>query len=1266
MYNRGVRCRSCYRRVTERGCPRHTVDEARRPRAPERASLEVVEIEGLRELRLVGSGGMARVFSALDGSDTAVAVKVSRQRVDARLDREAAALQRVGPPTAPRYHSAGRTRADEPYVAMELLRGLTLADFMASLPARWADLDTVSKLGRALAAAVDHMHGAGLVHRDLKPENLFLRTPDDARLGLAIIDYGLAGPIGDTSWSNDTVGLTRTGEVIGTVVYMAPEQCEHLRGTGAAADRYSLGVVLYELIVGRPPFLGDQAAVRRAHIQKRPPRPSEIAGFDESVDVALLRALAKDPAQRFETAAAMWDAVEQALLARKRAPAPSALGTTDVTRAAAERRPVALLGFHGPAPASQLAALLSPDGGLVVRVHGTRQIVAFPHQASREQSIRAAQRAAGRLQSLVAGRLVIHVAEVQVRQGARGPVFAGSALEKLDPWWPADESVSEDERTLHFKRGGRVLLTADARMLVEESEPAPSVTGSTTLRGRDDLVIQLEATLGESTAILGLLTGEPGVGKSRVLAAVGDRLNVALLRGPDALRALLGHVLGHATPTLAQVRAAVGPAWPAVALSLDLIAPTDAEVTRVVAVPGLVRQTVAHVIGSRLRGVVLVDDAHRADPAVLDALELATMGSSGAQVLITATPSFATLRPSWGDRAATRFDQTLGPLAREAADAMLLDVLGVEFLPRPVADRLLDQTQCVPGALVELAHVLAAVGAIKKQRGGEGWYVAADGLLNLAGVLTSQLAERAIEQLSPGLRAFAGLCAVIGGVVTAGEIDAVLGAGHELLAGPLAACADDDPGVMLARLCRAGILEGSPAGAQFRQVAVREAIEARLPIETRRALHHAVYLHLALVGNPARVAHHAAAAGLREEAFTTACQVADRARARHQYVEADQHYTIALAQLDDQDPRRCHTLAGRGVVRHRVQRLADALADLRAARELAERADDQVTVAETLLEEAAILDWQYDFAPAEERGVEALAVAMQLGRRELITRGKMAVGRAFMRRGELDAAIARLTQAAEEASVLGDHETHVIALLCLGASLSWAKRFAEAQACLGEVITACEAVGDSLHLAAAYGNRQTVWIGLGQVDRAVDDLQRGIALARQVGNPQMEHTSTHNVAELLLWRGSLDEALRLARRARQLSLRFINDPPIPYDALLLARLHSARGERAEAAEAIAWLRAMCPENLTALQRKMVDACQWSVDQTALPFDAARWELVIEDVAQVAVEYETLEVLFLACHAAHGAPPTARWVERALTGAPDWWRERFVQFMDSKV
>ncbi|MFO0609934.1 MAG: protein kinase [Polyangiales bacterium] len=241
--------------------------------------------------RLAGAGGMGSVYRAHDlARDVPVALKVLAEASthDLRFAREAELLASLSHPHIVRYVAHGATPSGLRYLAMEWLEGHDLA---ARLRDRGLRLRDGVRLAAAAARALGYAHARGVVHRDVKPGNLFLVGGDPG--AVRVIDFGIAR----APWLS---GATRTGAVLGTPGYLAPEQARGAAEVGPAADVFALGCVLFELLTGRPPFVGEHAVAVLAKIlaEDAPPAHDLSPEAPPELDDLLARMLAKDPARR--------------------------------------------------------------------------------------------------------------------------------------------------------------------------------------------------------------------------------------------------------------------------------------------------------------------------------------------------------------------------------------------------------------------------------------------------------------------------------------------------------------------------------------------------------------------------------------------------------------------------------------------------------------------------------------------------------------------------------------------------------------------------------------------------------------------------------------------------------------------------------------------------------------------------------------------------------------------------------------------------------
>jgi serine/threonine-protein kinase len=307
--------------------------------------------ERYRVTRRIASGGMATVYACEDqvlGRLVAVKVLAPAFATDdaalARFQREARAVARVSDhPHVVTIYDIGEHEGSA-FIVMEYFPGGTVADRLRSSDP--IPMPTVLTWLDEAASALDHAHRAGIVHRDVKPANLLL----DGNGRLAVGDFGIARMATD-------VNVTSTGTVLGTAAYLSPEQALGHAAT-SASDRYALAVVAFQLLTGERPFQAEHpAAQARAHVETPPP----ASGLSAAVDRTLWRGMDKEPANRWPTACAMVEALDDALGEdAEPATAPTA---PSPARSVERRRP------WGPVlVAALIAGLLA--GGVIAAVIG--------------------------------------------------------------------------------------------------------------------------------------------------------------------------------------------------------------------------------------------------------------------------------------------------------------------------------------------------------------------------------------------------------------------------------------------------------------------------------------------------------------------------------------------------------------------------------------------------------------------------------------------------------------------------------------------------------------------------------------------------------------------------------------------------------------------------------------------------------------------------------------------------------------------------------
>ncbi|WP_437308265.1 serine/threonine-protein kinase [Sorangium sp. So ce388] len=300
-----------------------------------------------------GAGGMGAVFRAIDRlSSDAVAVKVLLEEDsaadDARFSRESAMLAELSHPGIVRYVAHGLGSSGAPWLAMEWLEG---EDLEQRLRRQALSVDEAITLAAGVAGALAAIHARGVVHRDLKPSNLFLVSRDVARVKL--LDFGIARASAATR-------ITRSGALIGTPAYMAPEQARSGVDVDARADVFALGCVLFECLTGQPAFSGahPMAVLAKILLEEVPRAVALRPGIPPALDALCARLLAKSPDARPRDGAE----VAEALAAMGLSPSPPLSAPSPAAPAAAarpsaltrEERRVLSVALMGPPPRPSL------------------------------------------------------------------------------------------------------------------------------------------------------------------------------------------------------------------------------------------------------------------------------------------------------------------------------------------------------------------------------------------------------------------------------------------------------------------------------------------------------------------------------------------------------------------------------------------------------------------------------------------------------------------------------------------------------------------------------------------------------------------------------------------------------------------------------------------------------------------------------------------------------------------------------------------------
>jgi serine/threonine protein kinase len=256
--------------------------------------------------KLVGTGGTSIVYRALHLQlRRTVAIKmlkahlVTDEESKRRFEQEARAVSCLTHPNVVAVYDVGVTKYGEPYIVMEFLQGGSLADLVASEGR--LTYERALPIFVQACSALWHAHKKDVIHRDVKPSNIMIVPTDDDPEFVKIVDFGLAKL---RALTGEFQRLTKTGEVFGSPVYMSPEQCTG-RKLDQRTDIYSMGVVMYEAIAGRPPFK-EKSTIEtiRRQIKEPPPRFSEVnpeLKIPEELETIILKSLTKNPEDRYQT-----------------------------------------------------------------------------------------------------------------------------------------------------------------------------------------------------------------------------------------------------------------------------------------------------------------------------------------------------------------------------------------------------------------------------------------------------------------------------------------------------------------------------------------------------------------------------------------------------------------------------------------------------------------------------------------------------------------------------------------------------------------------------------------------------------------------------------------------------------------------------------------------------------------------------------------------------------------------------------------------------
>lgn len=1061
--------------------------------------------------RFAGSGGMGAVYRAIDLDGRPVALKVLAHEGDdaaARFAREAEVLSAISHSAIVGYVAHGTWGSGEAYLAMEWIDGEDLAARLAG--GTLAPKDTLT-VARRIAAALAELHKSGIIHRDVKPSNVFLRGGELA--SPVLLDLGIARHQG-------LAALTRTGSALGTPQYMAPEQISDATSVGPATDVYALGSVIFECLAGRPVFLGESAvAVLAKVLMEAPPALAAVCpGVSGALSDLVGRMLDKDPRRRpadgTEAARAL-ERIDDAGATALDATVAAAPGGGFLTTGA-QRLVSVVIAEDATAEAvktlrpEELRAESNALGELVTG-HGAELAMLGPHQflltvppsgVATDQAARAARAALALSHARPAFRVAL----------AMGLARDGGA--------PVGEAIDRAVALLTGARPGRVLVDETAagllgvafdirteqrrRELVGERDsgerPRLLLGRETPCVGRDRELGVLDGLIAEvcdeEVARAALVTGPPGAGKSRLRYEFVHRLArrdppaLVWIARTDPMRA------GSPLDSIAQLVRAATDADPddldaarqrlrdaatndeAAAFLGELCAVPfdDADLPRLAAA-----RRDARLMGDQMLAawlallrsasdkaplVLVLEDLQWADAQTIRYVDVALRELSSARLMVLALARpevHETFRGAWSERHVQEI--RLGPLSKRAAERLARSVLG--DVDAATIEQILRHAE---GNALYLEETIRA---------------AASSGLEAAPSSVLAMMQARLSAMDAGARRVIAVASLLGEAFHAHDVEHLAGAAGA-------------PGALLQSLVNGEVLVRQGQGDHgdaiyaFRHALVREAAYGLIAPDERQRGHALAARWLEERGERdyLLLAEHYQRGACVEDAARCQAHAAAQAYLKNDFDGALVRSARAIADATTSDVLRdARTARGRALAC--LGRWAEAQAELEQALALTDDREQRIQLLGALW---FVGIFRQDPVLLERTGDEALALARELGREELVAEGTCALSVAEHAKGNTQRAAALFREgsahARDRASLVVGLST--IVLYHAGAYeeiIRWAKR----------MHALAERAGDWSTAVVLSGNAGMGLAGLGRYGEADAQFSAACELARKSG-----------------------------------------------------------------------------------------------------------------------------------------------------------------------